>query len=46
MKIIITEEQYGFIEGIEIGDDGQMKLDVKGREQKKSITCFTIIKMK
>ena len=34
MKIIITEEQYGFIEGIEIGDDGQMKLDVKGKEQK------------
>ena len=34
MKIIITEEQYGFIEGIAIGDDGQMKLDVKGREQK------------
>lgn len=34
MKIIITEAQYKFIEGIEIGDDGQLKLDVKGKEQK------------
>ena len=34
IKLVITEEQYGFIEGIEIGDDGQMKIDVKGVGQK------------
>jgi hypothetical protein len=37
MRIIITEAQYGFIEGIEIGDDGQMKLDVTDKGNQKYI---------